>query len=270
MLYGRKKMYYRRNRKYTKSYKKKRFSKKKFVSTVGKTVVKAPIQARELYVKLHFTRSANMNVSAGGGSTLAVLGNSLIPMPASYSGSISTGDLWCAGVAEYAGFYNLYRVLGCSIKIQLTNISTSNVLRCVLVPVTFGGPETGSSSTVGDKISELDGLTYDQLIQQPYTKSRVIGYATGGPNSIYLKLFRKTKSMLGCKDIRDNENTYARMPDITGANGTILSGGAFSWFYYIRIFNAAASIQTVDYSIKVKYYTQLSGRTTWTTLATPA
>lgn len=270
MPYGRKKFYKRRNKKYTRSYKKKRFSKKKFTSTAGKTVVKAPIQARELYVKLHFTKSTNVTITSNNAVTLAVLGNSLIPLPASYSGSISTGDLWCAGVAEYAAFYNLYRVLGCSVKIQVTQLSTANVIRCAIVPIALGGPESGSGTSISDKITELDSLTYDQIIQQPYTTSRIMGYSTGGPNTIYLKSFRKTKNMLSLKDIRDNENTYARMPDITGANGTILTSSPNSWFYYIRIFNPAGSGQPIDYSLKVKYYVQLAGRTTWTTLATPA
>lgn len=269
MPYGRKKPYYKRNKRYTKPYKKKRFSKKKFVSSAGKTVVKAPIQARELYVKLHFTQSRNQIIASQSGLTLAVLGNSLIPLPQLYNGTISSGDLWCAGVTEYASFYNLYRVLGSSIKIQITQITTNNVVRCVIVPVAVGGPETGTSHTVADKISELDGLTYDQIIQQPYVTNRILGIASGGPNTLFLKLFRKSKSMISIKDIRDNQDTMIRLPDIIGSNGQILCSSPNAWFYYVRIFNAGAQT-TIDYSIKVKYYVQLAGRTTWTTVATPA
>lgn len=270
MPYGRKKPYYKRNKRYTKPYKKKRFSKKKFISSAGKTVVKAPIQARELYVKLHLTQSRNQNITASSGFTLAILGNSLIPLPQLYNGTISSGDLWCAGVTEYASFYNLYRVLGSSIKLQLTQINTANVLRCVIVPVAVGGPETGTSYNVADKITELDSLTYDQLIQQPYVTNRILGIASGGPNTLFLKLFRKSKSMIAVKDIRDNQDTMLRLPDITGSNGQILCSSPNAWFYYIRIFNAAGTATTIDYSIKVKYYVQLAGRTTWTTVATPA
>lgn len=252
---------------------KKRFSKKKFMrSNYGKTIVKAPVNARDTYVKLPFLRTFQPTIAAASGQTYAVLGNSLIPMPSSYTSVITLGDTWCSGVSEYAAFYNNYRVLGSSIKIQVTAVSANNVFRVVLLPIMNGGTEVGGvAGTVAQRITELDALTYDQLAQQPFAQAKTLGVATGGNATVYMKTFRKTKYMLGCKDIKDNNATLFNLPDTNGSNGQISCEVDTSFFYYLRIFNTAgASSQTVEVQIKAKYYTQLSGRTNWVPIAVPS
>lgn len=276
MVYGYKK-YSRKGYSYRKKgYKstKKRFSKKRFAkSNYGKTVVKAPVNAKETYVKFPWLRTLQPTIlAAPNAQTYVFLGNSLVPQPTNVAlFNPSVGDTWCSGVAEYANFYNFYRVLGASISIQITAVSANNVFRAVLLPIALGGNETGGANTIANRVFELDALTYDQLAQQPFAQSKTIGVATGGNSTRFFKMFRKSKSMLGIKDIRDQDNTLLRLPDPNGTNGTLSVNDNNAWFFYLRIFNTAgASTQTIEVQVRMKYYTQLTGRTNWVPIAVPS
>lgn len=277
-MYGRKKYSSARGkRSSTRKYSRKprgRFSRKRFtkVSSKQRTVVKAPVNARETYVKLPWVNTfPTLTIGASASQSYSFLGNSLIPYPASYGLSTpSAGDEWVSGVAEYANFYNQYRVLGSSIKVQIVMQSTA-VVGCTIIPVMMGGQESGSTGNIADRITELDALTYDQLSMQPNAQMRMIGIGTGGNATVFFKLFRKTKSMLACKDIKDNEDTLLRLPDPDGTDGTLVTNSPSSFFYYIRITNLTTTA-TVNYNmqVKMKYYTQLTGRTNWSTVTVPA
>lgn len=262
---------YGKSRKYRpRKLNRKRFSKKRFIkSNYARSVIKAPVNARDTYVKFPWLRTFQPNISASSGQTYVFLGNSLIPNPASFVGTTS-GDTWCSGVSEYASFYNLYRVLGTSIKIQITAISANNVLRAVLLPIALGDNETGAVGGISARVAELDALTYDQLSQQPFAQSKTIGLATGGNSARWFKMFRKSKYMLGVKDIRDQDGSLLRLPDTNGSNGTVAFQSPNAWFYYLRIFNSAsASAQSVEVQVRLKYYVQLTGRTNWVPIAVP-
>lgn len=269
---------YRRPRYYRrKAYRsRRRFSKKKFFkySTKQKTAVRANVNARETYVKLPMFKTFQETVPGSGSSSICVLGNSLVPFPTSYASvNPAAGDTWVSGVQEYSNFYNNYRVLGCSVKMQIVTLNTGNAFQCVLIPVTAAGPETypGFPPTVADRITELDALTYDELCTQPYAQMRTIGVSTGGPNQFSgFKMFRKTKSMLACKDLRDNEDTLLDLPDPDGSQGKVLVSPDSAWFYYFRIFNLSGTNQVANINFKLKYYTNLSGRTNWLPINVPA
>lgn len=276
-MYGRKKYSSARGkRSSTRKYSRKprgRFSRKRFtkVSSKQRTVVKAPVNARETYVKLPWVNTfPTLTVGASASQSYVFLGNSLIPYPSNYGGTITAGDEWVSGVSEYANFYNQYRVLGSSIKVQIVMQSTA-VVGCTIIPVMMGGSESGSGVTISARIVDLDALTYDQLSMQPNAQMRMIGIGTGGNANVFFKMFRKTKSMLACKDLKDQEDTLCRLPDSDGTDGTICVNDSNSFFYYIRITNLTTTA-TVNYNmqVKMKYYTQLTGRTNWSTVTVPA
>lgn len=276
-MYGRKKYSSARGkRSSTRKYSRKprgRFSRKRFtkISSKQRTVVKAPVNARETYVKLPWVNTyPTLTVGASASVSYAFLGNSLIPNPAVFTGTITTGDEWVSGVSEYANFYNQYRVLGSSIKLQIVMQSTA-VVGCTIIPVMMGGAETNTAGAISDRITELDALTYDQLSMQPSAQMRMLGIGTGGNATVFFKMFRKTKQMLSCKDIKDNEDTLLRLPDPDGTDGSITANANSSFFYYVRITNLT-STATVNYNmqVKMKYYTQLTGRTNWSTVTVPA
>jgi len=265
--YGKKKSYPTRRRAYRRS----RFSRKRFnkYSSSQKTVIRAPINARELYVKLPYQLSFNSAWPAGG-TTWAFLGNSLCPVPTSYASSApATGNVWAAGVQEHASFYERYRVLGSSINIRMVMLGTSNTFRFVLLPIMAGGEEGTGSSNVAARITELDALTYDQLSVQPYAQARSVGISTGSNAFISFKMFRKTKQMLAARNVKDIQTTTCEMPDSTGANGSILVDGANSFFYYLRGFNNSGSAANVDIQVRMKFYTQIFGRSNWVPMTVP-
>jgi len=279
MVYGRKS--YRSSgrkrsgpRKYTRTGRS-RFSRKRFTkykSTKQSTKVSAPVNARETYVKLPWVDTSSVSAFTSS-LNRSYLGNSLVPVPANYgSNGPTTGDEWVSGVPEYATFYNQYRVLGSSIKIQILASATgASTLGVVLIPVTSGGTESGTTtSTVAQRITDLNALTYDELCMQPNSYHRLIGIGSSGNSTVFMKMFRKTKKMLACKDLRDNEDTLLRLPDPDGRNGGIQINTANSFFYYLRVFNLTAVSTTFDLQVKMKYYVNLSGRTNWTPIAVPA
>jgi len=252
-----------------------RFSRKRFtkVSSKQRTVISAPVNARETYVKLPWVNTfTTTSLTSLASSSRAFLGNSLVPFPASYgsSSSPSTGDEWVSGVAQYAAFYDMYRVLGCSIRVQILCQTSSGVtFGVVLVPVTISG-DPNNGFYVDDKIAELDALNYDQLCMLPNTQCRMIGIGSGGNANVFMKGFRKTKQMLAVKDIKDKEDTLIQLPNPNGSGGSILTSGDAAWFWYVRVSNLTTATGGFDMQVKMKYYTQLAGRTAWTPIAVPA
>lgn len=250
-----------------------RFSRKrftKFKSTKQSTKVSAPVNARETYVKLPWVDTTSTSAFTTQFNRV-YLGNSLIATPTVYTSSVpAAGTEWVSGVSEYATFYNQYRVLGSSIKIQvLASATSASTLGVVLLPIMAGGPET-ATGVVADRITELNALSYDELCMQPNSYHRLIGIGSSGNSTIFMKMFRKTKKMLACKDLRDNEDTLLRLPDPDGRNGTIQIASSSSFFYYLRIFNLTGVSTTFDLQVKMKYYVNLSGRTNWTPITVPA
>lgn len=259
------------SRKYTRGTRK-RFSKKRFAkySSAQKSIIRAPVNARETYVKLPWVNTfSSTSLTTGTSSSRVFLGNSLVPFPTAYNSGVPTaGDEWVSGVAEYSAFYNQYRVLGSSIRLQVICQTSSGVTFGVcLIPVAFGGSESGGAGTVTSRVTELDAMSYDDICMQPGAKCRLVGIGSGGNASVIYKVFRKTKAMLACKDLRDNENTLLRLPDTDGTDGTIATNGNAAFFYYVRVFNLTGSTGSFDMQVKIKYYANLSGRTNWLPLA---
>lgn len=278
MPYYARKSYRKPSRKYSRypsKYRKtrSRFSKKRFnkYSSKQKTIVRAPVNARETYVKLPWINTwTTQSLGSLASSNYVFLGNSLIPFPADFTSPTPTaGDEWVSGVTEYANFYNQYRVLGSSIKLQIT-AQSAVVFGVCLVPIMAGGAESGAQNIAG-RIAELDALTYDQLSMQPYAQTKMVGLGTGGNANCYLKMFRKTKTMLACKDIKDNENTQTNLPDPTGFGGFKIINAPAAFFYYFRMSNLTTTASSnFSLQVKMKFYTQLSGRTNWVPVTVPA
>lgn len=273
MVYARRsyRSYYRPYRKvYRKKYsKRKRFSKKRFTkySSKQKTIVRAPVNARETYVKLPWQVTSLLNANSLTSTTYVFLGNSLAPVYT--TATPPPGSIWASGVSEYANFYERYRVLGASISIRMLSITSSIYYRCVLLPIMVGGPETTAGSITG-RITELDALTYDQLAVQPYAQSRSVGVGAGGNAVINFKMFRKTKYMAALKDVRDETNLSCRLPNPDGSGGEILNTSDSAWFYYFRVFNPTQANGQIESTVKMKFYTQLYGRNNWVPTAVPS
>lgn len=277
MVYARRsyRSYYRPYRKAYRKYvrkTRKRYSKKRFVkySTKQRTQVKAPVNSRETFVKLPWQETTTENINATSSRTFAFLGNSLNPFGTYNSDVPSAGSVWASGVSEYANFYERYRVLGASIKIRLVTNGTAGMFRCVLIPIMAGGIEASGPGIIANRITELDALTYDQLSVQPYAQNRSLGISTGSNAVCNFKMFRKSKSMLACKDYLDQSENQCELPQPNGSDGTIITNGIYAWFYYLRVFNVTSSTMALDVSTKMKFYCQLSGRNNWVPTVVPS
>lgn len=254
-----------------------RFSRKRFYkySNRQRTVVRPNVLSREVFVKLPWSNVAsNLIISGGANSVLVALGSSPVGTPQSLASVTPTaGDVWASGISEYAAFFNKYRILGASIKVSgtMTLSGQSGGMGVVLIPVTAGGPETGTpANAVAERVTELNALTYAQLCTQPYAQSKLIGVADSGNSTFYFKMFRKTKHMIACKDVVDNDESIARLPDVNGQHGGYILNSRTGWFYYFRAFNLTVDTELhLNIQVKMKYYAQLSGRTNWVPITVP-
>lgn len=258
---------YAKKRKYSKkSYKKRsRFSKKKFYKSNSsvRATIKASLMPKELFVKLPFSHIFSQSISASSAFTRAYNGTSYAPTVVGATSAPQIGDLLCNGIIEYSQFYDSYTALGASIKLTCLNYSGNSLVRICLIPVTTAPNQVAFTNTMGQHITELDAMDFQQLSSQPGCQVKTLGLNSGGSSQIFMKSFRKTKGMLAIKDIRDQPDLKLELPKgltvATAGNTAIYEDK--SWFYYIRAFNmSTTNAQVVEFSVRMKYYFMLSGR----------
>lgn len=280
MVYRRpfRRSYRRPYRKTTRKYgKKKRFSSRKTFTkstlTVGK--INPQIISRTMYVKLPYSFEKAATISASSNQNYVFLGNSLVSEPSGVNYALANGDLWANGVTQWCSFFDKYRVLGSSLKLQIISNGSSDVIRAVLIAV----PTTTQVTldTVAAKVTELNALSTPDLMAWPGASWKMLSTSGNSNNMAWLKNFTKTKSILGVKDIRDNSQLIAELPNPDGTDGTILlsssgntstSNPLVSWFFYLRVQNFANSNQSIRIFGKQKYYTELLNRNQYTQLLT--
>lgn len=239
------------------SAKRSRFSKKKrFVKNNSNMVkINTSVMAKTAYVKLPWTFNEQRSIGATTNYSWTFRGNSIAPQGGNTTG-ITAGSILPSGCVEYASFYDKYRVLGASLSVQFLTASTSNWVRVILLPVSA----SDAASDLATIVTEYDTYSYSQLAAMPGAQSRIVGFASGSNAQVFLKAFRKTKHMLGIKDIRDQDELLGDMPSTAGAGGTQPFEEGRQWFYYFRAFNPAGSAVTVEIMAKMKLYVELNNR----------
>lgn len=219
----------------------------------------ALLSSRNLNVKLPIAMSFTPNIASGTNTSFAFQGNAAIPYTASGQSGVnnpSAGDIIPAGLIQYAQFYNQIRIYGSSIKLEIINtaVSTSiqaGVFRCVLLAVPFTNQPV--DNWVATK-AQLDTYGYDALLNWPGAYWRSIASSSGSNNKLYFKMFRKTKSMCGVKDMRDQFSVFNQgSPESTAAAG--LTPPSVGFMYYLRIFNQSTTTSIIaDISVRMKLY----------------
>lgn len=276
--FSRRRKYYRRSRK---GRARGRFARKRFMR-------KAPgLRAglyipRQAYVKLPFVQIMSnplLTVSSGIATwTFGVQGNGICcPLSTSLTGQPGSGERYPLGLEQYAGFYKFYKVLGSSLKIQYSTTSTTALSAVMVVLAGQGAVDDTDTDSNWQKF--LNAPT-QELIQYPGASWKSMS-GIHGETFNFLKGFRKTKSMIGRKDIRDNDDTQGLLPgtEDQAPNGTNPQANdtddsfSGSWFWMVRIaLNTSGNVaaNTFDPILKMKYYTQLYGRDFNTSLVVPA
>lgn len=245
------------------SYKKGRFStKKKFVkSSITSTFIKPTTYSRELYQKLRWVKLESLTAPLTSSIRRVYLGNSPSPYPpqgaltafAVPAVAIPAGEVYPGGFVENAAYYDKYNVLGSSIKIRghVTATTGGLIIRMVLIPI-MPSPD-GATDTLENMINQLDAYTFDQLMSFPQAQYKQIICAASGHAQFMFKAFRKTKTMLQFKDIKDVPEQSADMPDTAAAGGE-RPNSANQWGYYLRAFNSTPTNTTIETTTEMKLY----------------
>lgn len=251
-------------RKYGKKYGRKRFSKKKFVKSVGRPIqtITSLAMARQANVKIRwvqqFTGSTTANTTRWlfSGNAIYAYPSNVQPFPfmgSSYYGTATAtaGDWLPSAILPWGQFFGSYKSYGSGIKIDYSSRQNTATDITYIILGAFNNDVLPST---------LDGLNYLQLAAMPQCKHFQVGPGTGGPNRIIKKAFRKTKHMIGIKDIRDCEDLEANLPTSTTLSGTPQEYFPTDGFYwYFRVFGAPADVEYAV-TIQVDQYLNLNDR----------
>lgn len=253
-------------KKYGKKYSRSRFQKKRFAkNNVNQLTMRAPLAARLLRVKLPWVKT--FSVSSGTSPSFAFQGNGIVP----YTDSGVTGynvpaagDSLPAGEVEYSSLYDKYFINGSSINVEAINSQNVGgatvVVRAVLlaIPFTVNHLNQPTNDDWASNKAQLDAYTYEQLLAWPFAKWRMLGANSGGASYMRMKMFRKTKSMCGLKDLRDNSQYGGQLTD-----GSVIPVDTFTnprtgFMYYLRFFSAGTP--TVEITVRMSLYCTLTNR----------
>lgn len=207
--------------------------------------------------------------AAGTISSIAFLGSHFCtPLG---SATLGYTEDYPSGLVDWSSFYEEAIVFGSSMSVTMmpTGSAASTTVGCrwVLLAIASTDPDDVNAVNAGAVTkTELDALDYEDLSSYPGARSGYIRSGFAGVTRV--KQFRKTKHMLGLKDITDNQLGLAmRLPTSvaidSGANYTTnaVEGTELSWIWYFRVFPMSLEAQTeVMYTFRINYYTQLQSR----------
>lgn len=155
------------------------------------------------------------------------------------TGAVS-GNKIVAGADAWSAFFNDYYSYGSKLSVEVINNSTTSA-RCVLLAVTDSTP-----------VSQLDALTYEELLSYPGVQKRYLGISTGGNERLIMKGFRKTKNMLGIKDLVDNDDLKMINPATLSLPSAVVTPDHY-WYWYFRAIPSNNVDTTVTLSATFKY-----------------
>lgn len=243
--YYRKRQY--RKRSYKPRYKRNRRFKSKFrrqTSMRSRSTIAPDIA----FTKLKFTyifRKAGTDIIPSPSATLAtnysnnrlVRGNDIYD-PQSTSGITSATGFkqWCAG----DGLYQEFCVHASKIKVECVNNTPDQSLSVSLYPI------MESNAT----ITAIDGN------EQAYARTAFVGTSSGN-NKVILKNFMKTKKMIGCKDLSDDNLNYGQY------NASPNPANIWCWALDTVYSSGSTSVitnSTLDFKVDVTYYVQFLQR----------
>lgn len=242
------KRFYRRKRSYKNRYKRNRRFKSKFnrqTSMRSRTTIAPDIA----FTKLKYTYTTRVVPSSAlvtlpsPISTLStnytnyrlVRGNDVYD-PQSTNGTVSaTGfQQWC----NRTGLYQEFLVHASKIKVELVNNSDKSISASLY-------PLMESNATV----TTINGN------EQAYTRTSFVG-TSSGYNKVIMKNFMKTKKMIGCKDLSDDNYNYGFYNSSPNTNNI--------WCWALDCAYADGTVweanSSLDIKVDVTYYVQFLQR----------
>nr|QXP07605.1 MAG: putative capsid protein [Arizlama virus] len=273
----RKKTSYSKKRKTFRRKTYKRKSRKRFGNNKTVAKIQTSLIPRTLYVKLPCVYSFNMNIDAASGTNISpwttynINGNNITTPFIELDGVNIVNTLGAPipmGLARYGQFYRSSRVLGAKCSVEFIN--TSDVYTPTVAITAYQGRVTlpPTSPDYSNNYERVNATDNNSFRAWPNTKYARLGIRDSGASTRRLSMYVKTKSILGVKDVRD-EDGLSQTVDIAGAVGItdepFLLDENNSWSFMLRsmVDNVSpASAINVDVKVVVRllYYVELHDR----------
>lgn len=233
-------------------------------STRVRSSFKAQGLPRELAVKFPYYSRGQLGGDGVFFNRFVILGNSLDPIPQVLQGPIGSppssnqiqvGDWLVPGHEEYSRFYGTSIVTGSGWKIQITNPFQARVRVVALIcPFQIGRIGVSAPGALIDRIAELDVMHFRDLCSQPYARVYELGESLSGQASKFFKVYRRTATMLGVKDLKDRITIAGE--DLPLEAGDFLP--AEGWFIYMR--SEGVITDAVNVVVRGTIYAHLTNR----------
>lgn len=267
----------------------KRFSRKKNFrrSNANRTRINTLTIGKNTNVKLTYTKEWSATVTAADlwASVTHPNGTRTYPIATETASIAFLGSHFCtplgsatavppitedypSGLVDWATFYDEAICFGSSIHVQIAPApgTQTGLCRYVLLPIAADAPRDAEipDSLVSTTRAELDALDYGDLSSYPGAQSGYIRNLAAG--NTFVKGFRKTKNMLGMKDIIDNQaDLKMTLPKAAtlniGDNKPDDQATSTAFIWYLRVFNLdTATSSPFFFTVRLKYYAQLQSR----------
>lgn len=263
---------------------KRRFSKRRFArGSSNRARIPGTTIPKSLSVKLPYTKEfrADLAVTSGlwadvyhpsGTRTFPIAGQnpSIVFLgshcctPLSIPGGSIVED-YPSALTDWSQFYEEALCHGSSISVQImpSDPVTAMNLRWVLLPIASNDPDdlTQPNVTATGVKGILDALPIQDLMSYPGAMSGYVKHVGAGPTRV--KAFRKTKHMLGIKDVADQQDVLTMtLPTAAAPNtGTNVSAGTTCWLWYFRLLPYSTAVQQdIMFTFRLNYYLQLITR----------
>lgn len=275
----RKKTSYSKKRKTYKRKTYKRKSRKRFGNNKTVAKISTSLIPRTLYVKLPCVYSFNMTIEALSGTNISpwttynINGNNIITPFVELDGTGSTvintlGAPIPMGLARYGQFYRSSRVLGAKCSVEFINSSDTYTPTVALTAYQGRVVPTPLDPDYQDNYSRVNTTDNNSFRAWPNTKYTRLGLRDSGASTRRLSMYVKTKSILGVKDVRD-EDGLSQTVDLSPTQG--ITDNAFlldennSWSFMLRsmvdnISPAASVSVNVKVVVRLLYYVEMHDR----------
>lgn len=271
-------------RKYTNKTKYNRRGRKRAYNNRTTLTMRAPLASNNLNVKIPWAQTFDFDFNNAQTDDFIVLGgNHLVPHTDLGQTDMrpipGAGDSFPGGILEYSRLYDKYVCYGSSLYIEAVNASLPAntvipTIRAVLLAVPYSRIDTDNINHTDswDGVrNQLNSYTYDQLLVWPGAKFRMIASGYGGNNRLVFKMYRSTRSLLGVKDMRDNNQwdygLGGYLPDgqsnIPEAVIRTQINPAYGFMYFLKLFASTVPVGqtfTVQVTVRMKLYMGLSSR----------
>jgi len=192
----------------------------------------------ELWTKFSYQEHGNLANANGSSSViLHMRGNSIYDPDATNAGHEAMNS------KGWKAMYSLYYVAASSIEIEIVNLKTDRTCQVTILP--------------GIDIWSPNSVIANQIQEQPYASTKMLSIAAGGTARVRFKRYHTTAKVFGHKK-PSNEDVF------WGTIGSSNPGSGYNWYWAIAVadtqYSTTAANVSVDYRVKMKYYTKLFKR----------